>query len=1032
MKIKMDAKNIYLYIIVFLLSITLTACEEEDFGADGKVGDNEAWATLNFGHADFDKVDVTSRATLSDLTESRVENLFVYVFDSTGKRLCSHYYDYNNRVDELPNTAGHYWTVNNRTSSNNDDTEGEVMIKAPTLEGGSVYIIANLNADQLNISPDQLNTIEQLSELKSLTVTLNQEITSRTGCFLMTGSADGVSIDDKGNITKNKTSLRIPLVRLDAKVTVKVAIGNSTQSNQRMKNFVPESWQVLRLPKGTQLIDTGTDADFAGYFDSEEKYFEKMTDGVNEFSFYMLENMENTQGISTYNQRDERSKKGDGSYDMSAPMWKYASENATYLKIKGKVQMEVDTDDETAMQYLEADVTYIVHLGNFGDSKGGGNYNDFTIDRNTHYTYTITIKGVNNIEIEVTDNKENQSGAMGHVYKSREEIYTFDAHYGQRVFSIDVESILDKTVTWYVKTPFSEGTPGMESGTEIPNLDYKWAWFMVNKTNSNGSYSTNNQWFPGDRYFAENLDDTDKLMNVVEFVQFIKDEKAKYENATEANKGTASAFRKDANGRYCMYVTVFVDEYFYESNPLNSMDQPQDLWKRFVNKPNRIMHILCDSKISKDGDSSLTSSVITIRQRSIQTPYNISNGGLMTAWGCESEDEFLKSQLYFYDSSETMTASDNGSRNLGNVGVTSEKNGLYNTVRILGINPGVTLWSDYLDYDRDNDYSATINRNTITTYFLKNDKAALRYAILMRNRDNNGNKKIDLDEIRWYLGTMNQLYDLYIGQLGLNSDAALYTAEMAALPNEKYTTGPYSGASKWRNHVVCSTWTGGNGSNGQIQVLWAEEGLSTSGYFERWEKFAPFSARCVRNLGLPVPTKSIEGVEGVDYPVSLVQVSNQGGNVYRFDLTNVNEKSLRYFTSRELELGNEQSEMARVYSGFETGQLVTRTQVGGSNNYGNYTSLKDALESGVSTGCDIANGYRVPNVREGALMALYCPSEFWNNQYTMVSTWYSLGDRATGGNGYDAGYYSWQFSYKYGTVGRADVNTIRSVRDWRP
>ena len=87
MKIKMEAKNIYLYIIVFLLSITLTACEEEDFGADGKVGDNEAWATLNFGHTDFDKVDVTSRATLSDLTESRVENLFVYVFGNSSTRL---------------------------------------------------------------------------------------------------------------------------------------------------------------------------------------------------------------------------------------------------------------------------------------------------------------------------------------------------------------------------------------------------------------------------------------------------------------------------------------------------------------------------------------------------------------------------------------------------------------------------------------------------------------------------------------------------------------------------------------------------------------------------------------------------------------------------------------------------------------------------------------------------------------------------------------------------------------------------------
>ena len=36
---------------------------------------------------------------------------------------------------------------------------------------------------------------------------------------------------------------------------------------------------------------------------------------------------------------------------------------------------------------------------------------DFTINRNTHYTYTITIKGVNNIELEVTTGVENQSGA---------------------------------------------------------------------------------------------------------------------------------------------------------------------------------------------------------------------------------------------------------------------------------------------------------------------------------------------------------------------------------------------------------------------------------------------------------------------------------------------------------------------------------------------------------------------------------------------------------------------------------------------
>lgn len=66
------------------------------------------------------------------------------------------------------------------------------------------------------------------------------------------------------------------------------------------------------------------------------------------------------------------------------------------------------------------------------------------------------------------------------------------------------------------------------------------------------------------------------------------------------------------------------------------------------------------------------------------------------------------------------------------------------------------------------------------------------------------------------------------------------------------------------------------------------------------------------------------------------------------------------------------------------------------------------------------------------LMALYCPSEWWNGGYTMVGTWYSNGDVITGGNGHDAGYYSWQFRHNFASIGHTGVNTIRSVRDWYP
>ena len=1015
----------YIIYIGLMISI-ITACTDEEWTNAGSVGDKEVWATLKFGHQSFDKIDIETRATLNEIAESRVQNMFVYVFSATGQRLYSHYYDYTNRVESLPATAGNYWTVQNRTSTNDNDTQGEIKIKAPTMTGGSIYAIANLNADQLNISAEQLNTIGTLSELQALTVTMNQEITSRTGYFLMSGHVDNISIAENGTITQgNATTVTLPLVRLDAKVTVNVKVGEATIAGQRMADFEPESWQIMRLPKGTLVLPKdNTDTDQLGYFDAPEQHFESDNDGVKSFSFYMLENMENTTGLTSYNERDLRSKKTDGTYDTSNGLWANASEDATYMVIKGKVQMEVDTNKETGMQYLEADVTYYVHLGNFGNSASGGNYNDFTINRNTHYTYTITIKGVNNIELEVTTDVENQSGATGHVYKSKEEIFTFDAHYGQRVFRIDAESVLDKTVTWYVKTPFSEGTPGMESGTQIPNLDYRWVWFMVNDTEYNGVYSANNRAYPGNQYQTVNYDENDKLMNVVEFTNFIRDEKIKFKNAAEDEKATASAFKKDNSGVYCLYVTAFVDEFYYEADPLNSDNKPTDLWKKFVNQPNRIMHILCDSQLSKDNESSVTSSVITIRQHSIQTPYNMEKSELTTAWGCESVDEFENSQLFFYNTNETMNSGAGGS--LTDIGDASTVNGLYNSVKIWGITPGTTRWDTYLAYERTNDFSTTVNNRTLRTYFLKNDYAALRYATLMRNRDNNGNGVIDANELRWYVASLNQLYDLYMGQLGLNSDAALYTPAIAARAN--YTTGPYTGASGWRNHVISSTWEGN-----QPTVLWAEEGISRSPYATRHSKPAPYSIRCVRNLGLGVPDVTKEGVEGTDYPTSLIKVTGPTNNVYRFDLSNINTKSLRYFTSRELMPGNENEETARVYYGFETGDMITypETDQGGNNNVGNYAVLKEALEADTDIGCDTENGYRVPNVREGALMSLYCSQNWWNASggSIMTGTWYSNGGL---GNGNDPGCTSWQFSYRYATIGGSGVRNIRTVRDWDP
>lgn len=1040
-----------LYYLILCLSVAMVSCVDEDFVAKGKLGEGETMAHLKFGHQSFEEIEIKTRATLTPVSESRIENIFVFIFDSAGHRVYSHYFDNSSKVDVLPDEVANYWTINNRTSNNDNDTHGEVLMKVPIVSDASIYVLANLNADMMNISSDELYFIETLDELKTLDVTLSQEITSRGGGFLMTGSVNGVNIAENGDVTKGGAKVKVDLIRLDAKVKVNVKLGKNVTYN--LKRFMPESWRVMRLPKGCKVIDGDESADELGFFDSEVHFFDKDNSNEKSFSFYLLENKKSSTGLTSYHQREERYKNADGTYDLSKGMWKHVDDNATYMIIKGRLQMEVKTHEDWEMQYLEADVTYFIHLGNFGSSINGGNYNDFNVLRNTSYEYTITVNGVDNIKVEVLDDKENQSGAIGDIYESLNDIYTYDAHYGQRVYLIDSEAVIANTLTWYVKTPYGEGMPGLEFG-EDPNLDYKWAWYKVNPIDeSTNQYSLRNQWYPGDQYQAINYaggEKVDSLWTVKEMVEWLRAEKIKLENAPESEKNTASAFRKNDKGRYVIAVTVFVDEYYYEENPITN-NSPED-WRNFVNKPNRIMHILCDSKFSKDEDSSLTSSIITLRQRSIQTPYNVS-GTVSKAWGCETEDEFINSHLFFYGSNETLTTgkgssqqSDFNTFNMGEIGTCSETNGLYNSLIMWGIDTSFStksLWADYFDYNRVNDYKSNINTKSgtynLSTYFLKDEKAALRYSSLMRNRDNNGNGVIDQEEIRWYVATLNQLYELYIGELGIEKDAYLYLDDMVYRNEDTFGSGPYiSGETEyWRNHIISSTWEqdadpmADGDQHIQPVLLWAEEGLSISQYFNPnyWNMPSPKSTKSVRNLGVSTP--SFSSTDKL-YDDLIVYSYDLERNVYRFDLTHVNSKSVRYFTTHELELGDEYFETSRPYYVFETGQVFQREYLGSSdNNVDNYGALREDLENANPTGCP--TGYRVPNVREGAIMALYCSSDWWNKlkadnwgrRYAMVATTYSKGAIA----GKDPMRSSWQFGYRAATQGMGATINIVPVRD---
>ena len=1005
-------KTKILYICVILLAI-FASCTDDWPVQSHKVGE-ECWVTLDFGHQNFESVEVLSRYALSDVQESLVNNLYVYVFSSTGERIFSHYFDTDNKkssTTEVLSSEENCWYVSNRTTGNTNKTTGIVKMKVPAVTQGKLFLIANVDNTTLRVSSDKLSTIKNLTELQGVTAYLAEDITARTPGFLMVAE-ETVNISKNSEasvitiVNDNDSDNKADLIRLDAKVemNVKVAEGDDATTEvdgvkQTVKAFVPKGWQVMNLPRYSNLTLQDQDNETAeGYFNSTELHFEKTTyteskNPVNSFVFYMLENRETAKNnVSDYHDRDVRIKNTDGSYNITNGLWANAPEMGTYMVIKGEVQMEVSAQS-TAPQLLVAEVVYYIHLG---DVKYKG-VNDYNVNRNTHYTYNVTIKGVNSIEVEVESSQpgqefnEPESGVIGNVYKAEEEIYTFDAHYGQRVYRISANSISvsssvgdEDYLTWYVKTPFGrEGSPREESGTSVPDdLDYKWVHFMLNDMDG-GVYSQKHRAYPGDG----NKD----LMDVIEFLQFLREEKRKLMN------GQTSAF---VNGE--LYVTVFVDEFYYESHPITGVASPT-LWKSFVNQPNRLMHLLCNHKGSKDGASSMTGSVITIRQRSIQTPYDPNIASLQNAWGVETVDEFADSGLFFYDADESRTKGPASSKISYNYGTTTNNNGLYNTFKLLGIVCDQTQvitdlhkWKTYFDYKDET--------------LLGDGYKTLLHSVLTRNRDNNGNGVIDAEELRWYIASLEQLYGLYIGELGVDADAKLYSK-----PNvEKLEKFPsdYGDGTVWRQHLVTSTKP--NAGN-YPKVLWAEEGLSTSFYRDEfsWDSstHGTQSIRCARNLGLGNhPTSdniNNESENVVKDKDELIQVS-VSGSVYTFDLMNVNEKSLRQiYYEGELPTSDENSKLAApYYKGFTTGG--TQTYYKDSGDKDAYISLRNLLDNGGSPNPNILNdGYRVPNLREAALMSLYCNQPGWWDGGRCVSTTY----------------------FSYGTLGQKKHHTTRWLFD---
>ncbi len=777
----------------------------------------------------------------------------------------------------------------------------------------------------------------------------------------------------------------------------------------------------------------------ADFFDSDPLTFEDYTSSTESgFTFYMMENRQTPKkNAGNYQDRSLRKKISSGvnaqmneectvnyvvngkSYERTMRCFEYANDFSTYVLVRGHVTMGLEND--AAGSTLGADVNYIIHLGNWNstisDTYGNDKYtniDDYNTIRNTSYTYTVTVNSVNNIRVEVESSNpetgeatviENQPGAYGDVTIAKEEIALCDAHYVSKTLDFKLKNFFEggniteehkitDQLTWNIKTPFAEGEPRIEGDIDITEgLDYKWVHFRLNKKNDDGTYSSARRKYV-DREFATSTtkrsasqnaegDGTDGLagyhndgiMDVEHLVNYIKEQVDLY---LDPNTRSACDFdsTSDADGGPKISVTVFVDEYYYDKNPLTGESDPT-LWKKFVNADDRYLHILCDSKKSKDMESSATGSVVTIQQHAIQCIYNTdeSNTGLTTAWGVEYTDEFEKGLQEMnsdgkYTKSPYCSSTDKAiSVNRGN---SDQYNGLINTAKEWGLcnasstsfNTGKS-WGTYMALEVNNE-----------TPQLNDDYRYLRYSCMTRNRDNNGNGVIDREEVRWYMASVQQLIGLFVGKNLLTKSTQLYNRS----PEDKAE----SDLAYWQQHVVSSTNFKNNSNNPTI--IWAEEGISTSENNPEWNKVSDYeTVRCVRNLGY-LDGKSDESYGLDKTPQNYITTTTTSDGVI-YDAANLNTAATRYYTSKELPFHSETDIENMVYRKFE---MHSELHSLSSSVY--FQGFNDTVEEAIAKGNSLCpDGYRIPNQVELAV-GVYFGDQ---TSYAFSRTYFSFGPIGT-------------------------------------
>ena len=1019
---------------------------------------------LGFGTPDFLDVKIGTKAEASAADESSVRELYVMLFDTNGNKFYGRNFSYGQKMSNLStlDASEHdCWYV--ETDANGVTTRGVVKLSTVSKPNCTLVVLANVSNTISHIGTasrvvDYLAGISTLSQLQATKVTLEQDIVTRSDLFLMMGTASGVntgsmiwgSINPETYYSTDYTSeanpptkpYQIELKTLDAKVKFRVKY-NTT--NIDPDTSYSRNWRVYNVPTSCYLFDNNHSSD--SFFDTEEAFFDGTeTDNSGTwqvFTFYMLENYQTQkQSVSQdYYLREKQDKNNDSDhpgYKVNGD-WVYAPDNGTYVwfdmvlgltsagvaAVLGSV--EDPNNPSQIAQAMTSKAAFTVHLGDFSNTS----LDDYTVKRGHCYTYNISIENTSKIYVEVvTETTEDQPGQEGSLLLVTEGIVNCDAHYEYHELEFNYsEDYLDSGISWYIKTPFSTGGEGECE-------DFLWVMFAVNEV-SDGVYEQkrlpypvnpnpgDDSWFAYDpAWIPTSGDERPPLMDINQLVGYIINETRKEQAYRVDNTKPQSAYK---DGK--ILVTAYVDEYYYEFDPreykptnvaevtsLRPAPNP-DLWRQFVNKPPRELHILANTRYSQDRQSDVILANNSIIQQSIQTFYNIYSPDLSSIWGTEHLDEMeYRTRFNKLDSQVQWPwwplASEGYFDRSISSNPTDAENGRINTARIWDL---PLSGNDYPSWDKFLDYGVNNNTPELRSgfdenggnYNQNNDYKFLAYSCLTRNRDNNHNGVIDPEEVRWYTAAVNQLVGMWVGNESLTPSARLYHPMDATNKSD---------GTKWRSWVISSTGSSVTNPN----TIRAEEGCTKSNYnFYNWAGFTNeqrdkvSSIRCVRNIGTYQDGGTLKDISYAPFDRMVDQYyefpagsdgngkanANQDGT-YTIRFSRLNPKSIREYSADELPYHDEYSIHNCVYQELIVQDKTQFRYADGSmpSKYPEDTGdtldeevLNNAITSkGHNYYCP--DGYRLPNMTELLMMEALLPSSYWSNSFVYpCRTYYSHG-----------------------------------------